>query len=130
MKRIFWIIFSILITLVLISSCEKHVFDYRNKYVRDWRFTVTVNKFHVDSITQNSTEVFVYDGRIEYAALDDQIIIYYLPDYSRTLYVNKKGDICTEWKKMGEMDRKNFSFSEDWGGLGSHIYHDVTGVAL
>jgi hypothetical protein len=130
MKRIFWIMFSFLTTVILFSSCEKHVFDYRNKFVGDWRFTVTVTEYQWNTIPQNTTEVIVYDGRIEYAPLDDQITIYYLPDYSRTLYINKKGDICTETRKMGEMDRINFSFKEDWGGRGSHWYHNVTGVAL
>jgi len=72
-----WILLLVIsfVFLVVITSCEKFPFDYRNKYVGIWTFEVT--KSQSKPPFSSTSSVTYYEGTVSYGAGHNELIIKY-----------------------------------------------------
>jgi hypothetical protein len=68
-------LFVLILMLFLFIGCKKSPFDYRTKYLGDYRFTIHklawyAGNTHIDTI-------YYYEGRIDYGNDDNTIAIYW-----------------------------------------------------
>lgn len=77
---------------LMINSCEKRVFDYRNKYCGDYFFEVDATQVVDTEATQSQWK---YDGKVFYDKEDDRELlrINYSPTTNLTVRVSKGGTI-------------------------------------
>jgi hypothetical protein len=88
--------FSLLLMLLqlLLTSCEKQLFDYRNKYLGNWKFDVsdshevfnTIQGFH------DTTILITYQGEIKYGS-ENKTILFQSQSYSKEFTIDKNGNI-------------------------------------
>jgi hypothetical protein len=120
----------LLIFGLFITSCEKKLFNYRNKYLGDWEFKVNVYEHNIDSLGSQFNDSFIYQGQIKYGVNDDELLIEYSNDDVITLKINTEGEVTTN---LG-FGTCTFDNNEDveihlkWGGMGAFIIHDINGV--
>ena len=101
----------IIISIILLSSCEKQPFDYRNKFVGDYEFMTVIQEQDVNCCEGNAPcctieSTVVYQGEITYGYESDEIIIDYIDD-ERDFYPNsdswriRKGKLHIKINKEG-----------------------------
>jgi len=117
------IFLSILLGAVLVFgnlSCEKKLFNYRNKYCGDWEFeVVSVTYNEQDSTSSTSTET--YNGEIKYGEESNELLVTYLDNRSITIVVNKEGEISGSFSLDGSFESKkevDFRFRTGTGFAG------------
>jgi len=113
--------------LVAFVACKKEPFNYRNKYIGDWKFTVNRREFNIDSIGHSESETIVYDGIIKYGEHGNQLVIEYYPNQSITVAIDKEGAL-SEFPRYcsGEFGGSNvLKLSLYYGGLGGGISYSV-----
>jgi hypothetical protein len=89
----FLILFAIISTLILVS-CEKQNFDYRNKYLGTWDFEVSF-KHEVFNATQgfhDTTEINTYPGEIKPGSEKNKIY-FESQNYTNEFTIDKSGKI-------------------------------------
>lgn len=120
MKRILFLV----ITLLLFAGCRKNIFDYRNKYLGDYKFTIQSSAYGPCGYSANNE---TYDGKIIAGTQDDQIIIYYLSNgSSATVAIDHDGKLTVGYG-FGQCTRKNMLLNFRSGGLGCGIDFQITG---
>jgi hypothetical protein len=123
-KKIYWLLF------IIIISCNKKPFDYRNKYIGDWEFNIDITEFNTSSVGYYYHDSLTYMGQIKYGNEDDNLLIEYSSNNSITLKIDKE-NILTGFPTAycgGEFDGNNkLHLYLRWGGLGGRITHVVDG---
>jgi hypothetical protein len=123
-------LFGLLIVSIIVFSCEKELFDYRNKFLGEWEFKVERTEFNTDSVGYYHHDSLTYLGKIKYGNGDDDLLIQYSSDNSIILKIDKDdklSDFPTHYCS-GEFDGKNkLHLYLRWGGLGGGITHIVDG---
>ena len=118
---------SIILISILLISCEKQLFDYRNKYIGNWEFNVS-NSHEVFNNTQgfhDTTITVIYHGEIRYGS-EDRTILFQSKDYSQEFTIDKNGNIIPtlifgpNYTESGAFEGKNvFRY---------HFYHQSGGT--
>ncbi len=118
--------------VMILFSCEKPVFDYRNKYVGDWKYTVVITEINTDSVGYFRNDTIVYYGEITHADNKDKLVLNYTQSDSLELYINKDGNLSVEGFDYtdGNMTKDELNFYFRWGGIGTFIEHDIVGKKL
>ena len=83
-----------IVSILILVSCEKQLFDFRNKYLGNWKFDVS-NSHEVFNTTQgfhDTTEINIYHGEIKYGSGDNKIS-FESPSYTNEFTINKDGSI-------------------------------------
>ena len=127
MKRIF--IFLVIVLGIHCASCEKILFDYRNKYCGDWYFTNIYRSWDMDNPENNSRDTGYYNGSIWYEN-KDHIKIEYSSNHTIEFEINKNGEITLDsyYPVGGKFsDENTVQFSLHSGGMGGGSGVTVTG---
>lgn len=119
-----------LLAIILMSACEKGLFDYRNDMVGDYDLEYSYTYWYGGSISRDTT-VF-YQGTVEYGS-KGQITIDYPNGDVIPVYVDKKGAISIDCHgNIGEVKDGvlNFSIDDDGcnGPRGSDWLKKVSGI--
>lgn len=127
MKRSFYFLS---LFIIIIISCEKKLFDYRNRFIGDWEFKVERSEINTDSIGYYYHDSLTYSGQIKYGSNDDDLLIEYTGENSITLKVDKE-NVLSNFPThycSGEFEGKEkIHLALRWGGLGGGVTHIVEG---
>lgn len=78
--------------MTLFNSCEKRLFDHRNKYVGDWTINYTTSSWMLGQPTTNSTGT--YEAIIYYDKKDPETIHIELTSYyTLVLDIDREGNL-------------------------------------
>jgi hypothetical protein len=114
----------ILCLYLFISGCEKQPFDYRTKFVGDYRFTVETS--HYGPITGNPDTNYIDDGKIWYGTYEDRLKIILSNKQTFEFVVYEDGTI--EGGGYGEFEStEKVHFGCTYGGLGAGVYYNISG---
>ena len=123
----FYIIFFFL-GIFSVISCNKKPFDYRNKYIGEWNFSIEYSSFNMGN-SPSIYDLVEYLGEITYGEEDNNVIIKYSKNNSVTLTIDKNGifyDLPTRYCN-GTIVSDNIDLYLRWGGLGGGTSHKITG---
>jgi len=123
-------IYFIIFGFLLLNSCEKGPFNYRNKYLGEWDFIVKTTEINTDSIGYYHEDSFTYSGEIKYGESNNEIIIEYLDNRSITLSIDEDGVLSEFPTKYcgGKFDgEEKINLYLKWGGLGGGVTHVIEG---
>jgi len=126
-KWMFWVVFG----LVIINGCKKKPFNYRNKYVGDWEFTVEITEVNTDSLGYYYHDTISYVGEIYYGNEDDELLITYTDKNSITLKIDREEILSgfpTKYSSGAFDGNEKIKLYLRWGGLGGGITHSISGV--
>ena len=109
------------------ASCKN---DIRSKYLGDWRFTVEMTKFNIDSIGQFWQDTIFYNGKITNGNNDNELTIQYTEDCFVYLNIDEY-EILSGFPNV-YCNGKFINYSEiylylKWGGLGGNTTHIING---
>ncbi|MHC1707452.1 MAG: hypothetical protein AB9842_08015 [Bacteroidales bacterium] len=126
------LLFSLFVVFsVILFSCEKHPFDYRNKYLGRWDFKTNWSKVNVDSIGQSVYGNAYYFGEIDYGDSDNELIIRFMLDKEVTIEIDKTGRITNFGTTYGSgyfRGKDELSLYLRFGGLGGWEEYNITGT--
>lgn len=122
----------IFVILLVLGGCKKKPFDYRNKYIGDWKFNVHIIEQNMDSVGSNVNDTFVYVGNIEYGTSSDEILINYTSDDDVMLEIDKNGVVTTNlgFGHCTFISDENVEIKLNWGGLGAYVIHEISGLKM
>lgn len=96
---------TILCVFFTITSCNKHLFDYRNKFLGDYTFNIHETGYNTLSNEIVDT-MFIYYGKIEYGTNENNISISFLEALSAEPNLFEDGSIIGDGVK-GEFNSTN-----------------------
>ncbi len=110
---------------LLIVGCEKNPFDYRTKFVGDYRFTVNID--HYGSYPCGPDTNYTDDGQVWYGENKEDLEIILANGLSFAFQVYEDGTIvgCGHGEFETE-DKVNYVLSS--GGLGGGIIYNIEGL--
>ena len=123
-----------IISILFLVSCEKQLFDYRNKYLGNWKFEVS-NSHEVFNATQgfhDTTEINTYLGEIKYGSENNKIS-FESQNYTNELTIDKSGNVVPtpglgpNYSEYGGFDGKDifkYYFHHQSGGM-PHKYQTI-----
>ena len=123
-----------LISVLVLVSCEKQLFDYRNKYLGNWKFEVSYSHevFNTTQGFHDTTEVNIYLGEIKYGSEDNKIS-FGSTNYTKEFTITKAGNIVPisglgpNYSESGGFEGKNifrYYFHHQSGGT-PHKYQTI-----
>lgn len=115
------------ITSLIFASCKKHPFDYRNKYLGDFKFDVTESgKFKEGDSTYATS--YVWHGTVNYGDGDNKVIITFGRDLSIQPSIAKDGTLNQLPRLSGSFrDRKSVHFEIHIDDIKGEHFYDVSG---
>ncbi len=127
---------SIFITLLFVS-CEKQLFDYRNKYLGSWKFDISLSREWYDPIRSwhDSTNTISSNGEIKYGSKENRVLIQ-TPSYSVEIAIDKNGTVIPEndfgmdYSESGKFEGRRvfeYHYYHHWGGSQEYRKTDITG---
>jgi len=125
-----------LITIVLISmtllGCEKNPFDYRNKFIGDYNYTVHAKISNYPVIGHFLDTTYTYNGKVLLGTQDNAIIIYLSETRSVEPTIYEDGsleNLNLSYSISGEFESKTIlKFHYGDGGLGIHGDYNYSGI--
>jgi hypothetical protein len=132
------LILIILFVLTLSASCEKLPFDFRNKYLGNWKFDVG-DSHETYNTTQGFRDTTIYrtfHGEIKYGSKHNKIL-FNSAGYSREFPIEKNGQIIpendygpgyTEYGGFEGNDIFRYQYSHRWGGSRQYVATNIEGV--
>jgi hypothetical protein len=129
MKKYVNLLWVLLLMIVLIG-CKKEPFNYRNKFLGDWKFNVERFELNTDSIGYYYHDSLTYFGQIKYGNSKDQIHIEYSNDNSVNLTIDKENILSnfpSQYCSGAFEGHEKLHLYLKWGGLGGGINHIVDG---
>lgn len=100
-------VFSILLALVTLNSCQKDPFDYRKKYEGDWEMTSSYS-ISTSLFEDNYSPARIDKVRLVLGEKDDEILVDYVNiPFNRIFIVQKNGDLSFEEYK-GSISKDEF----------------------
>jgi hypothetical protein len=130
LKRLYFLL--ICFCCIAQFGCEKHPFDYRNKYLGNYNFTVHETEWTYSLGTTLDT-TYAYIGEVSYGSDENTVSISYTENYSATTVVNEDGSLkCYSGTGSigfcGEFESKStVAFDYSYGGLGGGATFNVYG---
>ncbi len=126
MKSLFKLFISLIVIYTLVS-CKN---DICSKYIGDWRFTVEMTKFNIDSIGQFWQDTIFYDGEISNGGSDNELVIQYTEECSISLDIDEYGMLygfpTVYCNGKFKNDNEIYLYLK-WGGLGGNTTHIING---
>jgi len=123
------LILTLLCAFTLLS-CEKKLFDKRNKYCGEWNFEINRSCTVGGSPSKDTT--YQYKGEVFYQkSEDDKIIIDFSSDDQVTFKIDQSGNISNDinYGINGKFQsKKKLSISYYSGGLGGGCNYSITGT--
>jgi hypothetical protein len=122
--------FLIFCSFLLICSCKKDIFDYRNKYNGTWEFAVDVHSYNMSTPDQNQSYSYNYIGKITNGEKDNNIFVEYDENSTIELTIDKDGTLSSfpSHYSSGKFEGKNkIHLFLQWGGLGGWVSHTIEG---
>jgi len=112
----------------VIFGCKKHPFDYRNKFLGNYKFNVHAEEW---SGVKTWDTTYTYNGRIYYDSRKNTIRILYAEKYSLKPVLKEDGTlyIYSEYCSYGKFEsNSNIRFRVEWEeSFGNHYIHEVAG---
>jgi hypothetical protein len=113
---------SIILLTLLCTSCEKELFDYRNKYLGNWQFEISLSRewytsqrgFFDTTMTTSSS------GQVKYGSKENRVLIQ-TASYSVEIAINRNGRVVPE-NDMGTNYQESGQFIGNTG-LSYYYYH-------
>lgn len=128
-------LFFFLTVTLFMTSCEKKPFNFRNKYIGTWSFTVKRTAYQLNQgITLDDT--VYYEGNIEYGSEKNELVIHYLENEKVTMLMDIKDSLYKQNADphvidMGKFtDKKHLELTTGYHGLGGSSRNDVKGVKI
>jgi len=122
----------ILFFCILIFGCKKNPFDYRNKFIGDYNYTVHANLSNCPVIGHFLDTTYSYNGKVLLGTQDNTIIIYLSENCSIEPTIYEDGSLehlSLDYDIHGEFESKtSLKFHYGVGGLGGHAYYDYSGT--
>lgn len=117
------IIFFLLTSMFFFNSCKKSVFNYRHKYIGDWKFT-NVSNFS-SGLTYSTSDTTYDEGEVAYGDNENEIVIgsltFEIDENAKLSYPNNTNPV-------GEfLDKKTVTYTMHSYTAGSHLEYIVTG---
>ena len=108
-------------------SCTKRPFDYRNKFIGNYKFTVHEQGYGPPPYSIDT--IYYYDGKISYGSNKNTVYISFLGGGTTELTIYEDGTLEGVGQYCnGEFEStKKVKYSCWDGGLGSPTVNDVTG---
>jgi len=137
MKNKISTLFLILILLVFIS-CEKIIFDFRNKYLGNWEFDVS-DRHEVYNTAQGFHDTIIlsiYHGKISYGS-KHSAIKFQGEGFSQEFSIDKDGVIIPEndygpnYSESGGFEGNKvfrYHYYHHWGATRQYVATDIEGV--
>jgi len=115
----------ILLLFIVFYGCEKHPFDYRNKFIGDYDFLVNLRTWiPPDSVTETD---YNYSGKISYGSGDDFVKINFLDDKEVDCRLFEDGSLKVNSIRGEFESTKKLRFITEYGGLGGKATYYVSG---
>jgi len=119
-----------ILIITILSSCQKIPFDYRNQFIGDWEFMITMHsiQYHGDSATDHYDTSY-YADYIDYGKNQDEVIIKYYPENELNIGIEDDDDF-TGYFSGGSISGVGFDklyLSYRVGGQGWPGYVEVHG---
>jgi hypothetical protein len=128
-----------LISVILLClSCEKIIFDFRNKYLDNWEFDVS-NRYEVYSAPQgfhDTTALRIYHGKIRYGS-KHSAIKFEGDGFSQEFSIDKDGEIIPEndygpnYSESGGFEGTKifrYHYYHHWGATRQYTATDIEGI--
>lgn len=124
-----YVIFLILTLLVFIYGCEKNPFDYRTKYIGDYKFLDSWTSYNMSSSPPTSSGTRETIGKIEYGEKGYLKITFdnSQPNWFHNLNVDRQGNLSENKMDVGKVSRNSFSYHYSYSGLGGGSTTNITG---
>lgn len=124
-------IFIALFCCIILNGCKKEPFDYRNKFLGNYTFSVQEWTFNVYGVGVSTDTTFLFNGNISYGSDRNSILITYSTNVSvePTIYEDGtfKGYGGDNSFSGAFESSKKVTFSYKYGGLGGYSSGIVTG---
>ena len=115
----------ILLLFIVFYGCEKHPFDYRNKFIGDYDFSVHLRVWiPPDSVTETD---YKYSGEISYGNGDHLVKINFLDDKDIDCRLFEDGSLKYNTIRGEFESTKKLHFISEYGGLGGKATYTVSG---
>ena len=111
--------------IAILNGCEKHPFDYRNKFIGDYDFSVHKNVWDVTG--ENIDTYYNYSGKISYGSGDHLVKINFLDDAEIECWLFEDGSLRYIIKEGEFESTKNVYFIIDYRSIGSGTIYNVSG---
>ena len=115
----------ILAFIALSYGCEKHPFDYRNKFIGDYDFSVHKNVWDVTGVDIDT--YYNYSGKISYGSGDHLVKIKFLDDTETDCRLFEDGSLKFNSTRGEFVSTKNVQFSSDYRSGGGGTKYFVSG---
>ena len=118
----------ILLLFIVFYGCEKHPFDYRNKFIGDYDFSVHKNVWDVTGV--NIDTYYNYSGKISYGSGDDEVRIKFLDDTETQCQLFEDGSLKFHYTRGEFVSTKEVQFSSDYRSGGGGTQYFVSGKRI
>jgi|GEM_PF-2041076 len=110
---------------LIILGCKKHPFDYRNKFLGDYHFSIAISSWDPANGSYDTT--YTNDGKIWYGSNQNSILISFSGGESTELTIYEDGTLeannCT-----GEFESlRKLKYQCTYQSPAAHSYYGVTG---
>lgn len=127
-KKIFlkYIVFAL---LIILSSCDKQAFDYRNKYIGDYNFSCETASTSMGNTTYSTS---TWEGKIEYGD-KGKIAIEFKDSQFQEFEISKKGILSVCGNEVGKATKKEIHLKYNanvcgTGPNGSIVIYTIVGL--
>lgn len=121
----------LLVLLLLISSigCEKNPFDYRTKYIGEYKFTDSWTSYNMSSSPPTSSGTRETNGKMEYGEKGYLKVTFdnNQPNWFHNLRVDREGKLTENNMEVGNISRNSFNYHYSYSGLGGGSTTNITG---
>lgn len=126
LKTLLYLPIIAIYVLFTFIGCNKHLFDYRNKFLGDYTFNIHETGYNTLSNEIVDT-MYIYNGKIEYGKNEKNISISFLEALSAEPNLYEDGSIIGDGVR-GEFNSTNkLGFTFSGGGRGNGIAFNITG---
>lgn len=121
MRKIPFLLLILLCTLLV--GCDKHLFDYRRKFVGAYHMTTTVHTWEMG--VGNFDTVVSYDGVVEYGTEDKILMVQRYTGEIVPLEVDRKGklSICSTGAGSISKSSLHLNLNDNMCGQGPNGYN-------
>jgi hypothetical protein len=128
----------ILLVIPIFISCEKILFDFRNKYLGNWEFDVSSSHetYNVTQGFHDTTTTFIYHGKIKYGS-SHRSILFQANGYSQEFSIDHDGTLIAvnvygpNYSESGGFQGRSifkYHYYHHWGATSKYMATNIDGV--
>ena len=114
--------------IAILNGCEKHPFDYRNKFIGNYDFSVHKNVWDITGVDIDT--YYYYSGKISYGSGDDFVKIKFLDDTETQCQLFEDGSLKFNSTRGEFVSTKEVQFSSDYRSGGGGTQYFVSGKKI